>query len=72
MIFLNIQLSNRELELFVKWFALNKLSLNVKKNNFIVFCNKNISCDINVFLNGDTIPYFNEISPGLNVTPVSN
>ena len=48
-------LLNRELELFVRWFALNKLSLNVNKTNFIVFTNKKICNDPSIYLNGNLI-----------------
>ena len=33
--------ANHDLENISKWFKLNKLSLNIKKSNFIIFANKN-------------------------------
>ena len=32
---------NKELQKVSKWFKLNKISLNIKKTNFIIFRNKN-------------------------------
>ena len=37
-LFVNV---NNELQKISKWFKLNKLSLNIKKTNFIMFSNKN-------------------------------
>ena len=37
---LNVNINN-ELELLSRWFKLNKLSLNVKKTNYMHFCTKN-------------------------------
>ena len=38
-----------------KWFAINRLSLNVSKTNFILFCNSRKrydKCEIKIMLNG--------------------
>lgn len=36
-----IREANEELSSISKWFQMNKLSLNINKSNFIIFCNKN-------------------------------
>lgn len=36
-----IREANEELSSISKWFQRNKLSLNINKSNFIIFCNKN-------------------------------
>ena len=40
-----------ELEHLNVWFALNKLSLNVSKTNYIVFTNKNFVGDAKIVIN---------------------
>jgi len=37
----NIQMVNEELSYIMLWFQWNKLTLNIKKCNFIIFCNSN-------------------------------
>jgi len=37
------------------WFKLNKLSLNVKKCNFMIFANKKLSCDITLKIDNQCI-----------------
>ena len=46
---------NNELENINKWFALNKLSLNVEKTKFMVIGNKKIHGTINVKINNITL-----------------
>ena len=46
---------NSELTCMSKWFAINRLSLNVSKTNFILFCNSRKrydKCEIKIMLNG--------------------
>jgi len=46
---------NSELACMSKWFAINRLSLNVFKTNFILFCNSRKrydKCEIKIMLNG--------------------
>jgi len=48
---------NAELKLVGEWFKANKLSVNLGKTNFILFCSKrkgaNISIDSNISVNID-------------------
>ena len=37
------------------WFALNKLSLNIKKTNYMIFCNKTIPDDLQISINNIVI-----------------
>ena len=37
-----VNILNKELEKLSEWFRINKLSLNVKKSNYMVFCNRKI------------------------------
>ena len=49
---------NDELLSIAKWFQMNKLTLNVKKCNFVIFCNINKSYpkeQAKVFINGSEI-----------------
>ena len=40
-----------ELDKLNKWFSLNKLSLNVFKTNYMIFCNKKVPDNVNISIN---------------------
>ena len=46
---------NRELSKLSDWFASNRLSLNIKKTNYILFGNKRLPANIDININGITI-----------------
>ena len=46
---------NQELKKLSQWFCANKLSLNVKKNTFIMFGTKNCEQSIPILLNGNVL-----------------
>ena len=46
---------NNELSKLNEWFSINKLSLNVKKTNFMVFGNKHINEALKVRINNEDI-----------------
>jgi hypothetical protein len=53
-----VDIVNAELIKLTNWFTANRLSLNVKKTNFIVFCNPNKKYklnSVNILLNGNKI-----------------
>ena len=45
---------NQELALLSRWFKLNKLSLNIKKTNYMLFrtCNNKLDNDLNISIDG--------------------
>jgi len=50
-----LNMVNEELYEISRWFKLNKLSLNIKKTNYIIFKNKNASCSISPDIRIDNI-----------------
>ena len=44
---------NNELSKLNEWFSINKLSLNVKKTNFMVFGNKHINEALKIRINNE-------------------
>ena len=42
---------NRELGKLFVWFSVNKLSLNLSKTNYILFCNRSADTDLNICIN---------------------
>jgi len=49
---------NNELACMLKWFAVNRLSLNVSKTNFVLFCNsrkRHDKCKIKITFNGTVL-----------------
>ena len=46
---------NNELSKLKEWFSINKLSLNVKKTNFMVFGNKHINEALKIRINNEDI-----------------
>ena len=46
---------NNELSKLNEWFSINKLSLNVKKTNFMVFGNKHINEALKIRINNEDI-----------------
>ena len=52
-----LEITNRELAKLVEWFRANKLSLNVKKTNYILFGNKRLPAigSINVSIDGNVL-----------------
>ena len=52
---------NNELSKLNEWFSINKLSLNVKKTNFMVFGNKHINEALKMTINNRNIVKVSEI-----------
>ena len=48
-------LANNELKKFANWFKLNKLSLNIKKSNYILFHSKQKQIKINLNIKIDNV-----------------
>ena len=48
-----LDMLNRELTKLCIWFAVNKLSLNLSKNNYMLFRNRPPEIDINVYINNE-------------------
>ena len=46
---------NNELSKLNEWFSINKLSLNVKKTNFMVFGNKHMNEALKIRINNEVI-----------------
>ena len=46
---------NRELAKLSKWFAVNKLSLNLSKTTYMLFRNRPPDVDLNVFIENERI-----------------
>lgn len=46
------KLLNNELQKLSVWCAVNKLSLNFKKTNYMIFDNRSVSSDVNVSIDG--------------------
>ena len=49
-----IQHANNEMSFISKWFRMNKLTVNVRKSNFMIFCYKNkkyLKDDAKIFIN---------------------
>ena len=49
-----VEILNEELDKLINWFVSNRLSLNVKKTNFIIFCSPQKIYkrdDVNIILN---------------------
>ena len=49
-----------ELEKLKIWFRLNKLSLNVSKTNFMIFCKKKIQTNCSIYFDGERIERVSE------------
>ena len=47
-------MSNEHIKLSI-WFAINKLSLNVAKTNFMIFCNHTKTSNVTVYINDTNI-----------------
>jgi hypothetical protein len=54
---------NRELNKLSNWFSANRLSINLKKTNFMIFRPKQKQCDVefNIFLNSHRVCLINEV-----------
>ena len=54
----DVEILNEKLNKLNNWFASNRLSLNVKKTNFIIFCSPQKFYkreDVNIILNGNKV-----------------
>ena len=53
------RLASNELDKLSVWFAVNKLSLNVDKTNYMIFDNRKVPSDLHVSINGTNIERVN-------------
>ena len=67
----DITVLNHELSLISDWFKANKLSLNVKKTNFMIFQNKSSNYEnLEININGSSVPQTNGTKfLGLQIDP---
>ena len=55
---------NREIDKLSEWFRANKLSINIKKSNYMLFKprQKRLNIELPISLNGDKIDTVKEVS----------